>query len=65
MCFSSKPKIPKALPPQEAQMPDSQAAATLRKNAASGGRGTGTLLTGTGGVPAGSLNTGGATLLGG
>ena len=62
MC--SAPDIPDpAPPPQEQKAPDTLSAQrTKRKSAGFGG---GTMLTGPSGVAAGSLNTGGATLLGG
>jgi len=64
MCLSA-PKIPPPPPPPApVQTPDS--AADLRKaRQGAAGYGGGSVLTGTQGVAAGSLNTGGSTLLGG
>ena len=63
MCMSS-PNMPAPPPqPQESKQPDSMA--TRRKQRQAAGMGGGTMLAGSGGVPAGSLNTGGTTLLGG
>lgn len=63
MCMSS-PKIPPPPPPpQEVKQPDSMAMRRRQRQAA--GMGGGTMLTGPSGVAAGSLNTGGASLLGG
>lgn len=63
MCLS-KPSIPApAPPPQEVKTPDTiSAIRSTRKNQGFGG---GTMLTGPSGVSAGSLTTGGTTLLGG
>lgn len=62
MCVS-KPSIPApAPPPQEVKQPDSVGTGARQKNRQTGG---GTMLTGSGGVASGSLNTGGTTLLGG
>ena len=61
MCLST-PDIPAPPPPpQDAKPADSMAA---RRNARKPG-GLGTVLTGATGVTAGSMNTGGNTLLGG
>lgn len=61
MCLSS-PDVPDTPPPpQEAKAPD----ATKRKNRPKNGMGGGSLLTGPSGIATASLNTGGATLLGG
>lgn len=52
--------IPAPVAPQDIKMPE-----PTYKRATRRGTGTSTLLTGTGGVSAGSLATGGTTLLGG
>jgi hypothetical protein len=62
MC--SAPDIPAPPPPpQEQKAPDTLSTQRTKRKAA--GFGGGTMLTGPSGVASGSLNTGGATLLGG
>lgn len=61
MCMSTPNIPPPPPPPQEVKQPDSMAARKKVRPAA----GAGTLLTGPSGVANTSLNTGGATLLGG
>ncbi len=61
MCMST-PKMPAPPPPpQEVKPPDSMAQRRARRPAGMGG----TMLTGPSGVTAGSMSTGGSTLLGG
>jgi hypothetical protein len=67
MCVGKKPKAPKIPDPQPPQQPDREpdVPITRRKTQLTGPRPpSGTLLTGTGGVPAGSLSTASNTLLG-
>lgn len=67
MCIS-RPKIQASPPPppvQAPQLPDTLAAQRTKRKTGGGGFGNGTALTGPSGVAAGSLNTGGATVLGG
>lgn len=62
MCMSTPSMPPPPPPPQEVKQPDSMA---MRRAKRPTGMGQGTMLTGPSGVAAGSMNTGGSTLLGG
>ena len=62
MCLSTPSIPPPPPPPQDAKPADSMA---TRRNARKAGGPLGTVLTGATGVTAGSMNTGGNTLLGG
>lgn len=60
--YTAPPQMPTPAQPQAAKEPDTS---TLRAARQRRGFGTGTMLTGSSGVDYSSLNTGGATLLGG
>lgn len=60
--YTAPPQMPTPAMPQEAKEPDTS---MLRASRQRRGFGTGTILTGSSGVDYSSLNTGGATLLGG
>lgn len=65
MCLSKTPNIPAPPPPpQEVKMPDTMSAVRSARSK-SAGFGGGTMLTGPSGLATGTLNTAGATLLGG